>query len=107
MAAHLVHRPADGAADGGADLLSSADGWSTYDTFFGGGMISSVIKHDRMDDASTVLRRADLALGRARERVASARRAVADVGVALATREGATQRELHDLAAAKEALVGG
>lgn len=44
--------------------LSSADGWSTYDTFFGGGMISSVIKHDRMDDASSLLRRADLAMAR-------------------------------------------
>ncbi len=46
------------------DKLSSASSWSTYDTFFGGGMISSVIKHDRMDDASSLIRRADLALGR-------------------------------------------
>jgi hypothetical protein len=34
-----------------ADLLSSARGWSSYDTFFGGGAMSSAIKHDRMEEA--------------------------------------------------------
>ncbi len=135
----------------GAALLDSADGWSTYDTFFGGGMISSAIKHSRMDDASSVLRRADLALGRlsaelgdvglpavgtvevseltrtmdiwmdnifsdlksagaigrARERVAGARRAVADVGLALAARDGDMRRALTVLAGRKSALVDG
>jgi hypothetical protein len=32
--------------------LESASGWSTYDTFFGGGAISSSIKHSRLDDAA-------------------------------------------------------
>ena len=31
--------------------LGSADSWSAYDTWFGGGLISSSIKHDRIDDA--------------------------------------------------------
>ncbi|WP_345632899.1 hypothetical protein [Rugosimonospora acidiphila] len=35
-----------------ADRLSSASGWSTYDTFFGGGAIASAIKHSRLDDAA-------------------------------------------------------
>ncbi|MEU2613665.1 hypothetical protein ABZ570_19065 [Micromonospora sp. NPDC007271] len=41
------------------DHLAKADGWSTYDTFFGGGMVSSVIKHNRMDDAAAAARAAD------------------------------------------------
>ncbi|MFU8854651.1 hypothetical protein ACNAW0_27305 [Micromonospora sp. SL1-18] len=41
------------------DHLAKADGWSTYDTFFGGGMVSSVIKHNRMDDAAAAARVAD------------------------------------------------
>lgn len=39
--------------------LSSADGWSTYDTFFGGGVFSSSAKHQRMDAAATAIGRAD------------------------------------------------
>ncbi len=34
-----------------ADRLESASGWSTYDTFFGGGALSSAVKHDRIDSA--------------------------------------------------------
>ena len=47
--------------------LGTASGWSTYDTFFGGGMISSAIKHDHMDEAAALSRGADqslLAFGR-------------------------------------------
>lgn len=47
-----------------AGELGSARGWSTYDTFFGGGMISSAIKHDRIDRATATLRGADEALRR-------------------------------------------
>ena len=50
--------------DAAAGRLDSARGWSTYDTFFGGGSISSMVKHDRMDDASDLIRRADAAMTR-------------------------------------------
>jgi hypothetical protein len=33
------------------EALASAKSWSTYDTFFGGGMIASAVKHQRLDDA--------------------------------------------------------
>lgn len=42
--------------------LSSASGWSTYDTFLGGGMFSTAIKHDHMDRAAALSRHADEAL---------------------------------------------
>jgi hypothetical protein len=35
-----------------ARTLRSASSWSTYDTFFGGGAISSAIKQSRLDDAA-------------------------------------------------------
>jgi hypothetical protein len=42
--------------------LNSASGWSTYDTFFGGGMISSAIKHSRLDEAAKEAEYADRCL---------------------------------------------
>ncbi|MFE5342396.1 hypothetical protein ACFQ80_19380 [Isoptericola sp. NPDC056578] len=45
-----------------ADELRDADGWSTYDTFFDGGMLASMVKHDKMDRAAGLLREADAAL---------------------------------------------
>ncbi|MFE5294497.1 hypothetical protein ACFQ8T_20135 [Isoptericola sp. NPDC056618] len=42
--------------------LRGADGWSTYDTFFDGGMLASMVKHDTMDRAAGLLREADGAL---------------------------------------------
>jgi hypothetical protein len=39
--------------------LSSASGWSTYDTFFGGGVLSSAIKQSRLDDAAKEAEYAD------------------------------------------------
>lgn len=36
--------------------LSSAGSWSTWDTFGGGGMLSSVMKHERLDEARQRLR---------------------------------------------------
>jgi hypothetical protein len=55
--------------------LSTASGWSTYDTFFGGGLISSAIKHDHMDTAAAMSRSADMAL-------AAYRRELGDVDMA-------------------------
>lgn len=42
--------------------LGSASGWSTYDTFFGGGAISSAVKHSRLDEAARAVAYADHAL---------------------------------------------
>ncbi len=53
-------------------LLDSAAGWSTYDTFFGGGVISSAIKHDRLDEAATAAALAD-------QRIAALNAELADV----------------------------
>ncbi len=39
--------------------LDSAEGWSAYDTWFGGGLIASSIKHDRMDSAAQAAAEAD------------------------------------------------
>ncbi|HMG45766.1 MAG TPA: hypothetical protein VK611_30835 [Acidimicrobiales bacterium] len=55
------------------DQLGSASSWSTYDTFFGGGFISSAIKHDRLDDAAAAAAHADRCL-------AVLRTELADVG---------------------------
>ena len=44
------------------EQLGTASGWSTYDTFFGGGLISTAIKHDHMDRAAALSREADAAL---------------------------------------------
>jgi len=53
--------------------LSSASGWSTYDTFFGGGAISSAMKHSRLDEAARAAAHADRCL-------AVLRTELADVG---------------------------
>ncbi len=42
--------------------LDSASGWSTYDTFFGGGLLSSSIKHARLDEAAAQAAHADQCL---------------------------------------------
>ena len=42
--------------------LGSADSWSAYDTWFGGGLISSSIKHDRIGDAGRRIAQAQEAL---------------------------------------------
>ncbi|MEG3632634.1 hypothetical protein [Micromonospora palythoicola] len=44
------------------DKLGNASGWSTYDTFFGGGAISSAIKHSRLDEAAQAAAHADRCL---------------------------------------------
>jgi len=36
--------------------VDSAQSWGTYDTWFGGGLFSSLMKHDRIDDAEEFMR---------------------------------------------------
>lgn len=61
------------ALDAVLDRLRSASGWSTYDTFLGGGMLGSAIKHRHLDDAAAASQQADRAL-------LALRRELADVG---------------------------
>src|SRR5215468_10640286 len=60
------------ALDRARDRLNSASGWSTYDTFFGGGAIASAVKHERMDEAADATAEAD-------QRLAVLRTELADV----------------------------
>jgi hypothetical protein len=55
------------------ESLGSAGSWSTYDTWFGGGAVSSYVKHDRLDQAQRAASRAEASL-------AALRRELADVG---------------------------
>src|SRR5690349_3839737 len=50
--------------------VDSARSWGTYDTWFGGGLFSSLIKHDRIDDAEQYMRAVDAALDRLRRELA-------------------------------------
>jgi hypothetical protein len=43
---------ADRALSAAASALSSAGSWSTYDTFFGGGMIADMVKRDHINSAT-------------------------------------------------------
>ena len=47
-----------------ASLLDSAGSWSTYDTFFGGGLIADAVKHDKLDRAQRLMQEADRAMHR-------------------------------------------
>lgn len=53
---------ARGALEAAAEKLSSAGSWATYDTFLGGGMIGDMVKHQRIDEAAALIRRADTAM---------------------------------------------
>ena len=44
------------------DLLGRAGGWSNWDTFGGGGMVTDMMKYGRIDEATAQLRQADEAL---------------------------------------------
>lgn len=46
----------------GAKLLGSARSWSTFDTCFDGGVLTSLIKHDKLDGVVAHLRLADATL---------------------------------------------
>jgi hypothetical protein len=56
------------------ERLGSGGSWSTYDTWLGGGMIGSMVKHDRLDQAQQ-------AASYAESRLAVLRSDLADVGV--------------------------
>ncbi len=62
--------------------LTSAKDWGTYDTFFGGGMISSAIKHDRIDGAKTAMSQVSTALERAHSELADVRLSLANPALA-------------------------
>ncbi len=63
------------ALSGAQSSLGSAGSWSTYDTFFGGGLLTDMVKYDRVDAAERQMRSADEALRRLS-------RELADVGLA-------------------------
>ncbi len=50
------------ALDAARRELGSADSWSAYDTWLGGGMVSSMMKHNRIDDAGAAIARAQDAI---------------------------------------------
>jgi hypothetical protein len=50
--------------------VDSARSWGTYDTWFGGGLFSSLINHDRIDEAEQYMRAVDEALERLRRELA-------------------------------------
>lgn len=62
-----------------ADQLDRADGWSTYDTFLGGGSFSSMLKHDRMDAAAEAMAATDARLRRVSTEVADVSGLTADL----------------------------
>jgi hypothetical protein len=70
-------RAALAAVDETLRRLGSAHAWGTYDTFFGGGLLSSAVKHDRIDAANA----SALGVRRSLERV---RAELADVRMDLA-----------------------
>lgn len=57
--------------------LDSAGGWSTYDTFFGGGLFTDLMKHSRIDEATTAF----VAVNRALERLSTELADIAAPGV--------------------------
>ncbi|WP_210649067.1 hypothetical protein [Nocardioides sp. SYSU D00065] len=48
--------------DEAARHLGSAGDWAAYDTFFGGGMLTDMVKYDNLDKAGALMREADDAL---------------------------------------------
>ena len=60
--AHAAGRAAHGSLTEARRRLGSAQGWSTWDTFGGGGMLSDMMKYNRIDEATAYLRHADAAL---------------------------------------------
>jgi hypothetical protein len=54
------------------DAMGSASRWSTYDTFFGGGIFSSAVKHSYLDEAAEAASEADRCLALLRIKLADA-----------------------------------
>jgi hypothetical protein len=61
--AHAAGRAAHELLTQAASLLGSAGSWSTWDAFGGGGLLTDMMKYDKVDRATETLRRADIALG--------------------------------------------
>lgn len=69
--------------------LGSADSWSAYDTWFGGGLVASAVKHDRLDSAAGAVRDAQGALADFALELADVGPAIrlrADLGISPTTR---------------------
>lgn len=60
--AHAAGSAAHDLLSQAASLLGSAGSWSTWDVFGGGGMLTDMMKYEKVDRATETLRRADLAL---------------------------------------------
>ncbi|MCT9819385.1 hypothetical protein N3K63_03690 [Microbacterium sp. W1N] len=60
--AHAALRTAGAALQEALGELDSAGGWSTYDTFFGGGFLTDLVKHNRIDAATAAFARTNRAL---------------------------------------------
>jgi hypothetical protein len=67
-----------------ATLLGKAGDWATYDTFLGGGLVTDLVKYDRLDGAGALMRQADLAL-------AHLATELADVGIGAVGEIGVTE----------------
>lgn len=53
-----------------AEKLRTARSWSTYDTWFGGGLFASMFKRERVDRAGQAMRSVDFELERVRRELA-------------------------------------
>ena len=60
--------------------VDSARSWGTYDTWFGGGLFSSLVKHNRIDEAEGYMRSVDDALNRLRRELADVHMDAAAIG---------------------------
>jgi uncharacterized protein with HEPN domain len=60
--------------------VDSARSWGTYDTWFGGELFSSLVKHDRIDQAESYMRTVDVALDRLRKELADVSMGSAAIG---------------------------
>lgn len=85
--ADTAARSAHGALQQAAHHLGSAGSWATYDTFFGGGMVADMVKHDKLDRAGALMREADAALARLATELADVGiTSVGEIGVSDMTR---------------------
>jgi len=57
-------RATKAALDDALVKLDSAGGWSTYDTFFGGGFVSDIVKHSNISEATAAFAEVNRALER-------------------------------------------
>ncbi|GAB6985412.1 hypothetical protein [Nocardioides pyridinolyticus] len=69
--------------DAAGQRLGSAGGWATYDTFFGGGLLTDAMKYSHMDEAQRLLHEADQALRRFAAELADVGLQVAVEGLAV------------------------